>query len=153
MSDARIVCQTINSSVQFFSCTHPFVAADGIESIVWVTRNILICPVVNRCLQSVNVTSSETYGPAIRVELLGQRSTDATIRAANHHYPTCWINHYQPRHLVRSTRSFANKLQRVVVGQAGFEPTTSSSRTKRATNLRHCPLSRSGTSDASAYVT
>ena len=95
----------------------------------------------------------ETYGPAIRVELLGQGSTDATIRAANHHYPTCWINHYQPRHLVRSRRSFANKLQRVVVGQAGFEPTTSSSRTKRATNLRHCPLSRSGTSDASAYVT
>ena len=28
----------------------------------------------------------------------------------------------------------------VLVGQAGFEPTTSSSRTKRATKLRHCPL-------------
>ena len=28
-----------------------------------------------------------------------------------------------------------------VVGQAGFEPTTSSSRTKRATKLRHCPYS------------
>ena len=27
----------------------------------------------------------------------------------------------------------------VGVGQAGFEPTTSSSRTKRATKLRHCP--------------
>ena len=38
----------------------------------------------------------------------------------------------------------------LVVGQAGFEPTTSSSRTKRATNLRHCPLDRSGTNDATA---
>ena len=28
----------------------------------------------------------------------------------------------------------------VLVGQAGIEPTTSSSRTKRATKLRHCPL-------------
>ena len=28
------------------------------------------------------------------------------------------------------------------VGQAGFEPTTSSSRTKRATKLRHCPLTQ-----------
>ena len=29
-----------------------------------------------------------------------------------------------------------------MVGQAGFEPTTSSSRTRRATNLRHCPCCR-----------
>ena len=29
------------------------------------------------------------------------------------------------------------------VGQAGFEPTTSSSRTRRATKLRHCPCCRS----------
>ena len=59
-----------------------------------VTRNILICPLLNRCSQSINVTSPETYGPAIRMELLGQGSSDAPVCAANHHYPTRWINHF-----------------------------------------------------------
>ncbi len=37
------------------------------------------------------------------------------------------------------------------VGVAGFEPTTSSSRTKRATKLRHTPVARSSGGPDQAY--
>ena len=52
-----------------------------------------------------------------------------------------------PLLLVRLTSKLADVL---VVGVAGFEPTTSSSRTKRATKLRHTPCA-AGDSIASTH--
>ena len=42
----------------------------------------------------------------------------------------------------RDLRSRSSRAFRMCVGVAGFEPTTSSSRTKRATKLRHTPMAR-----------
>lgn len=39
------------------------------------------------------------------------------------------------------------------VGVAGFEPTASSSRTKRATKLRHTPVSRRGLGPGATRIT
>ena len=54
--------------------------------------------------------------------------------------PEAWPRsaHCMRREFALQTRG--TEFHSVPVGQAGIEPTTSSSRTKRATKLRHCPL-------------
>ena len=59
------------------------------------------------------------------------------------HPRTCGkVERFQPDPRVGSRCSYVSRHHSV--GQAGFEPTTSSSRTRRATKLRHCPCAARG---------
>ena len=51
---------------------------------------------------------------------------------------------YRGTSLLYDNRGAIKDRAPVLVGVAGFEPTASSSRTKRATKLRHTPLSNGG---------